>query len=138
MIHLYKLAYNEFAHYISRMQQTFVPPAKGLGFLVHDVGRHLRRKIDQRAQAIGLTSAQWRVLAAVARTELQNQEPLNQAGLAEQLEVEPITLSRLIDRMESAGLIERRADPADRRAYRLYLTEAARPVVADFRAIAYD
>jgi DNA-binding MarR family transcriptional regulator len=120
------------------MQQTFVPPAKGLGLLVHDVGRLLRRKIDQRAQAIGLTSAQWRVLAAVARTELLNQEPLNQAGLADQLEIEPITLSRLVDRMETAGLIQRRPDPADRRAYRLFLTEAARPVVADFRAIAYD
>jgi DNA-binding MarR family transcriptional regulator len=118
--------------------QTFVPPAKGLGLLVHDVGRLLRRKIDQRAQALGLTSAQWRVLAAVARTELLNQEPLNQASLAEQLEIEPITLSRLVDRMESAKLIERRPDPADRRAYRLFLTEAARPVVADFRAIAYD
>ncbi|HVQ11251.1 MAG TPA: helix-turn-helix domain-containing protein, partial [Methyloceanibacter sp.] len=88
--------------------QTFVPPAKGLGLLVHDVGRLLRRKIDQRAQALGLTSAQWRVLAAVARTELLNQEPLNQAGLADQLEIEPITLSRLVDRMESAKLIERR------------------------------
>jgi MarR family transcriptional regulator, transcriptional regulator for hemolysin len=120
------------------MQKTFVPPAKGLGLLVHDVGRLLRRKIDQRAQTIGLTSAQWRVLSAVARTELLNQEPLNQAGLADQLEIEPITLSRLVDRMESAGLIERRADPGDRRAYRLFLTEAARPVVADFRAIAYE
>ena len=118
--------------------QTFVPPAKGLGLLVHDVGRLLRRKIDQRAQTLGLTSAQWRVLAAVARTELLNQEPLNQAGLADQLEIEPITLSRLVDRMESAKLIERRPDPADRRAYRLFLTEAARPVVADFRAIAFE
>jgi DNA-binding MarR family transcriptional regulator len=118
--------------------QTFVPPAKGLGLLVHDVGRLLRRKIDQRAHTIGLTSAQWRVLAAVARTELLNQEPLNQVSLAEQLEIEPITLSRLVDRMESAKLIERRPDPADRRAYRLFLTEAARPVVADFRAIAFE
>jgi len=118
--------------------QTTLPPAKWLGFLVHDVGRLLRRQIDQRAQALGLTSAQWRVLSAVARTELLNQEPLNQASLADQLEIEPITLSRLIDRMEAAKLIERRADPADRRAYRLFVTEAARPVVADFRAVAYE
>src|SRR5947209_15456259 len=118
--------------------QTTLPPAKGLSLLVHDVGRLLRRQIDQRAQALGLTSAQWRVLAAVVRTEILNQEPLNQASLAEHLEIEPITLSRLVDRMESAKLIERRPDPADRRAYRLFLTEAARPVVADFRAIAYD
>ena len=74
--------------------QTTLPPAKWLGFLVHDVGRLLRRQIDQRAQALGLTSAQWRVLSAVARTELLNQEPLNQASLADQLEIEPITLSR--------------------------------------------
>jgi MarR family transcriptional regulator for hemolysin len=118
--------------------QTTLPPAKWLGFLVHDVGRLLRRQIDQRAQALGLTSAQWRVLSAVARTELLNQEPLNQASLAEQLEIEPITLSRLVDRMEAARLIERRPDPADRRAYRLFVTDAARPVVADFRAVAYE
>jgi MarR family transcriptional regulator for hemolysin len=118
--------------------QTTLPPAKWLGFLVHDVGRLLRRQIDQRAQALGLTSAQWRVLSAVARTELLNQEPLNQASLADQLEIEPITLSRLVDRMEAAKLIERRPDPADRRAYRLFVTEAARPVVADFRAVAYE
>jgi MarR family transcriptional regulator, transcriptional regulator for hemolysin len=118
--------------------QTSLPPAKWLGFLVHDVGRLLRREIDQRAQALGLTSAQWRLLSAVARTELLNQEPLNQVSLAEQLEIEPITVSRLIDRMEAAKLIERRPDPADRRAYRLFVTDSARPLLADFRAVAYE
>ena len=111
-------------------------PAKGLGLLIHDVSRLLRRLIDQQAQEIGLTSAQWRVLASVARTELRNEEPLNQAALADQMDMEPITLSRLIDRMEQASLIERRPDPGDRRAHRLYLTEAARPLVARFRAVA--
>jgi DNA-binding MarR family transcriptional regulator len=67
---------------------------------------------------------------------LRNEEPLNQATLADQMDMEPITLSRLIDRMEQAGLIERRPDPADRRAHRLYLTETARPLVAQFRAVA--
>jgi len=118
--------------------QTFLPPAKWLGFLVHDVGRLLRREIDQRAQALGLTSAQWRLLSAVARTELLNQEPLNQVSLAEQLEIEPITVSRLVDRMEAAKLIERRPDPADRRAYRLFVTDSARPLLAEFRAVAYE
>ncbi len=118
--------------------QTTLPPAKGLSLLVHDVGRLLRRQIDQRAQALGLTSAQWRVLAAVARTELLNQEPLNQASLAEQLEIEPITVSRLVDRMEAGKLIERRPDPADRRAYRLFVTDSARPLLADFRAVANE
>lgn len=106
--------------------------------LVHDVGRLLRRRVDHKAQALGLTSAQWRVLSAVARTEMLNQEPLNQATLADQMDMEPITLSRHVDRMEAAGLIERRPDPSDRRAYRLFLTEAARPLVADFRAVAFE
>jgi DNA-binding MarR family transcriptional regulator len=104
-------------------------------FLIHDVARLYRRKLDQRAQAIGLTSAQWRVLASIARTEMLNLEPLNQATLADQMDMEPITLSRHIDRMEGAGLIERRPDPNDRRAYRLYLTDAARPLVNEFRTI---
>jgi DNA-binding MarR family transcriptional regulator len=111
-------------------------PAKGLGMLINDVSRLLRRLIDQQAQEIGLTSAQWRVLASVARTELRNEVPLNQATLADQMDMEPITLSRLIDRMEQASLIERRPDPGDRRAHRLYLTEAARPLVARFRTVA--
>jgi DNA-binding MarR family transcriptional regulator len=104
-------------------------------FLIHDVARLYRRKLDQRAQAIGLTSAQWRVLASIGRAEFLNLEPLNQATLADQMDMEPITLSRHIDRMEGAGLIERRPDPNDRRAYRLYLTDAARPVVTEFRTI---
>ena len=113
-----------------------LPPGKTVGFLIHDVARLLRRRIDQRAHAIGLTSAQWRVLAGIARAELHNQEPLNQASLADQMDMEPISLSRLVDRMEQAGLIERRPDPDDRRAHRLYLLDAARPLVAEFRNVA--
>lgn len=113
-----------------------LPPAKGVGLVIHDVARLLRRRIDQRAQAVGLTSAQWRVLSVVARAEFRNEEPPNQAAIADQMDLEPITLSRLIDRMEAAGLIERRADPDDRRAYRLYLQEAARPLVNKFREVA--
>jgi MarR family transcriptional regulator, transcriptional regulator for hemolysin len=118
------------------MNNHQLPPAKGVGMLIHDVARLLRRRIDQRAQAVGMTSAQWRVLSVVARAEFKNEEPPNQAALAEQMDLEPISLSRLIDRMEAAGLIERRADPDDRRAYRLYLQEAARPLVAKFRDVA--
>jgi DNA-binding MarR family transcriptional regulator len=113
-----------------------LPPAKGVGLLIHDVARLLRRRIDQRAQAVGLTSAQWRVLSVVARAEFRNEEAPNQAAIAEQMDLEPITLSRLIDRMEAAKLIERRPDPGDRRAYRLYLQEPARPLVARFRDVA--
>jgi len=120
----------------SLMQTTY--PGKALGLLVHDVGRLLRRRIDAKAQSLGLTSAQWRVLSHVFRAESLNQEPLNQATLADLMDVEPITLSRQIDRMQAAGLIERRPDPGDRRAYRLFLTEQARPLVAEFRVIAAD
>jgi DNA-binding MarR family transcriptional regulator len=118
------------------MQNTDMPPAKGIGLLVHDVSRLLRRRIDQRAQAIGLTSAQWRVLADVSRAEMHGEEPLHQATLAEMMDMEPITLSRQVDRMEAAGLIERRPDPVDRRVKRLRLTEAARPLVDKFRTVA--
>ena len=118
------------------MQNVHMPPAKGIGLLVHDVARLLRRRIDQQAQVIGLTSAQWRVLSAVVRTEKLNEEPLHQATLADMMDIEPITLSRQVDRMEAAGLIERRPDPADRRVKRLYLTEAARPLIEKFRTVA--
>ena len=121
---------------MSFVMQNHLPPAKGIGLLVHDVSRLLRRRIDHQAQSIGMTSAQWRVLSAVARAEKFNEEPLHQATLAEMMDMEPITLSRQVDRMQAAGLIERRPDPVDRRAKRLYLTEAARPLVEKFRALA--
>ena len=105
-------------------------PLKNFGFLLHDVARLLRRRMDQSAHNLGLTSAQWRVLAHVARCETLKQQPLNQANLADLLDMEPITLSRQIDRMEAAGLIERRPDP-----HRLFLTETAWPLVNSFRAI---
>jgi DNA-binding MarR family transcriptional regulator len=118
------------------MQNTDMPPAKGIGLLVHDVSRLLRRRIDHQAQAIGLTSAQWRILASLFRAEKYNEEPPHQATLAEMMDMEPITLSRQIDRMEAAGMVERRPDPIDRRVKRLYLTEAARPLVDKFRTVA--
>lgn len=108
-------------------------PAKNFGLLVHDVGRLLRRQLDQRAQTIGLTSAQWRVLAYLAR-----HEGSNQASLADFMDMEPITLSRHLDRMEAAGLTERRRDPVDRRAHQLFLTDAARRLVPVFRAVASE
>ncbi len=136
MLPICKLAYYKAAYYIDAMQNTYLHPAKGIGLLVHDVSRLLRRRIDHQAQAVGLTSAQWRVLAAVSRAEMHGEEPLHQATLAEMMDMEPITLSRQIDRMEAAGMIERRPDPADRRVKRLYLTEAARPLVDKFRSVA--
>jgi MarR family transcriptional regulator for hemolysin len=110
-------------------------PIKNLGFLLQDVSRLLRRRMDQRAHTLGLTSAQWRVLAHCARCETMKLQPMNQAGLADIMDMEPITLSRQIDRMEAAGLIERRPDPDDRRAHQLFVTENGWPLVNSFRAV---
>lgn len=90
---------------------------ENLGYLIGDVSRLLRREFDQRVRGIGVTRPQWRVL-----TLLKRMEGINQGGLAELLEVEPITLCRMVDRLAEAGMVERRPDPADRRAWRLFLT----------------
>jgi MarR family transcriptional regulator for hemolysin len=93
-------------------------------FLISDVGRLLRTYADQKARAFGMTRAQWAVLL-----RLERREGLKQSDLAEALDLQPITLTRLVDRLCDNGLIERRADPNDRRAKRLYLTAAARPLI---------
>src|SRR5688572_2340747 len=92
-------------------------PDRSLGVLIGDVARALRRNFDRRLQSLGLTQAQWRAIVHVKRME-----GMSQVALADCLEAQPITVARLIDRMESAGWIERRSDPLDRRAVRLYLT----------------
>lgn len=102
-----------------------------LGFLITDVARLLRREFDARARTIGLTRPQWRVLTILGRTE-----GINQGCLAEKLEVEPITVGRMVDRMQESGMIERRADPTDRRAWRLYLTLRSRALIEELRPIA--
>ena len=99
-------------------------PDPAFGFLVHDISRMLRKRFDRRARDIGLTKSQWIVLAHLAR-----HEGINQGGLADILELEPATLGRHLDRLEDTGWIERRSDPADRRAWRLHLTEKAAPVL---------
>ena len=93
-------------------------------FLVNDVARLLRTYADQEAREFGMTRAQWAVLF-----RLERQEGLKQSELADLLDLQPITLTRLIDRLCDNGLIERRNDPNDRRAKRLFLTPAARPVL---------
>jgi DNA-binding MarR family transcriptional regulator len=85
-----------------------------------------------------MTSAQWHLLSTLARCEKLNQAPPNQAALAELLEIEPITLSRQIDRLTAGGLIERLPDPSDRRAYLLRLTEKAWPMVQVFKDMATE
>ena len=106
------------------------PLAHTLGFLLHDAARLLRKRFDQKAKGLGLTRAQWQVLAHVARNE-----GLHQGALAEILELEPITLVRLIDRLEAAGMVERRAHATDRRLKLLHLTDKARPVLETMRAL---
>jgi MarR family transcriptional regulator, transcriptional regulator for hemolysin len=93
-------------------------------FLLHDTARLLRTRADQRVRVLGMTRAQWAVLSRLERSQ-----GLKQAELAEALDLQPITLTRLVDRLCASGLVERRADPLDRRAKRLFLTPAARPVM---------
>lgn len=104
-----------------------------LGFLVSDVSRLMRRRFDERARSSGATGPQWRTLKI-----LERHEGINQGQLAELLEVEPITCCRMIDRLEEAGLVERRRDPADRRAWRIHLTDKARPVLTELHDIARE
>jgi len=100
-------------------------------FEVSETALALRRAFDRRAAEQGVTRAQWRVLSFLKR-----EDGLRQVALADHLDVEPITLCRMVDRLEEAGLVERRADESDRRARRIYLTEKARPIIEELRRIA--
>ena len=99
-------------------------PEQSLGFLLKDVSRLMRRNFERRAGHIGLTQSQWQALAHLSR-----REGINQVTLADLMEIQPITLARLIDRLEELKLVERRPDPKDRRALRLYLTDSATPLL---------
>jgi len=102
-----------------------------LGFLLNDVSRLMRTHFDARARHLGLTRPQWRVLVFLAR-----HEGINQSGLAEIIEVERMTLGRMIDRLEAARLVERRPDASDRRVHRLYLSAKARPILDEMVVLA--
>ena len=105
-------------------------PHDSLGFLVHDVARLMRWHFDRRAQAVGLTRAQWSVLVLLLR-----EDGVQQKCLAELLDIAPISLSGLLDRLERDGWVERRDDPADRRAKRVYRTAKLGPVLESLRAL---
>lgn len=109
-------------------EPTFAQPAfdRDLLIVLHDVARLMRTRFDQRARAYGMTRAQWVILA-----RLDRQPGLSQNELATICEVEPITVGRLVDRLEARGMVERRADPNDRRIRRLHLLPAAAPIVAE-------
>jgi DNA-binding MarR family transcriptional regulator len=107
------------------------PSSTSLGFLISDTARLLRKRFDQRAREIGLTRAQWQVLAY-----LKHNEGINQGGLADLMEVEPITLSRHLEKMEEAGWVARRPDPNDKRVKLLFLSEHSGAVLDEMRVIA--
>jgi DNA-binding MarR family transcriptional regulator len=101
-----------------------------IGFLLNDAARLMRKDFERRTRSLGLTRAQWQTLFHLARNE-----GCNQATLADLLDVEPITTARTIDRLELSGLVERRADPGDRRARLLFLGERAHPLLEELRAL---
>lgn len=101
-------------------------PNSDLLLLLNDVGRMVRTEADRRARVHGMTRAQWVILS-----RLERQPGLSQKELAEILEVEPITVARLLDRLQARGMVERRPDPADRRVWRLHLLPDAGPALAD-------
>jgi MarR family transcriptional regulator for hemolysin len=112
---------------------TPTTPRREFAFTLNDVARLLRTYADHRAAAFGITRAQWAVMA-----RLNRQEGLKQSELAEMLDLQPITLTRLLDRLGDSGLIERRPDPHDRRANRLFLTPAARPLLERLGGLAEE
>jgi DNA-binding MarR family transcriptional regulator len=101
------------------------------GSLLADVSRLMRRSFDARARSIGVTRPQWQVLSALRRNE-----GTNQGRLADLLEVEPITVCRMVDRLQEASLVERRTDPSDRRSWRLFLTAKAHDLLGQLRPLA--
>ena len=106
---------------------------KELAWEMAETHRMMRRFYDRGASALGVTSAQWRLLLRLAR------EPgLKQVELAERLDVEPITACRIVDRLEDARLVERQRDPDDRRAWRLVLTGKAAPILEKLRLLAEE
>jgi DNA-binding MarR family transcriptional regulator len=100
-------------------------PGADLLVLLNDLARLIRTEADKRARAHGMTRAQWMILSRLERAP-----GMSQRELAEILEVEPITVGRLVDRLEGRRLVERRPDPDDRRIWRLHLTPEAAPVLS--------
>jgi DNA-binding MarR family transcriptional regulator len=118
-------------HGIGKITLLIIPPVPDqpdLLFLLHDIARLLRVAGDRRARAHGMTRAQWVILWRV-----QQQPGLSQKELAEIMEVEPITVARLVDRLAARGMVERRDDPDDRRIWRLHLLPPAIPVLDEMR-----
>ena len=99
-------------------------------FEIGETAHVLRRAFDRLASGLGVTRAQWKVLF-----RLDRMPGLRQVELADMLEIEPITLCRIVDRLEEAGLVERLRDPTDRRAWRLQITARAQPLIEKLKGI---
>jgi len=114
------------------MLMTSMPkkPPPTVGFLLHDVARLLRKRFEQNARDTGLTRSQWQVLAYLDRNA-----GIQQGALAELIDVEPITIGRIVDKLQGCGLVERRPHPTDRRIWQLHLTEKAGPMLAEMREL---
>jgi len=109
------------------------PMSREFAFTIMDVARMIKTYADQRGRQFGISRAQWAVLVRIDRSE-----GLKQSELAEILDLQPISLTRLLDRLADNKLIERRADPNDRRANRLFLTPAARPLLEQLADLGED
>ena len=109
------------------------PVSREIGITLVDVARLLKTYGDQAARQFAISRAQWTVLMRLDRFE-----GMKQSELAEVLDLQPISLTRLLDRLAGNGLIERRPDPNDRRANRLYLTPAARPLIEELSHLGED
>lgn len=102
-----------------------------LGWDINETAHAMRKAFDRRASELGITRAQWRVLA-----HLDHRPGQRQVDLAERLDIEPITLCRIVDKLEEAGLVERRRDPSDRRAWQPFLRDKAAPLVVKLNTLA--
>lgn len=104
-----------------------------LPFEIAETAHALRKAFDRLAVGLGVTRAQWKVLFKLTR-----RPGLRQVELADLLDLEPITLCRIVDRLEEAGLVERTRDPEDRRAWRLHVTAEAQPLIEKLQRIGAD
>jgi MarR family transcriptional regulator for hemolysin len=130
-------AYYKLAYYIgfptAEKAMPPLPDKREIAFTIMDVARLLKTYADQRGRQFGTSRAQWAVLVRIERSE-----GLKQSELAEMLDLQPISLTRMLDRLADNGLIERRPDPNDRRANRLYLTAAARPLLEQLAGLGQE
>jgi len=106
-----------------------------IGFLVHDVSRMRRTLFDQAVKPLGITRAQWWALANLSR---QEPEGMIQSDLARLLDVGKVSMGGLIDRLEASGLVERRADPVDRRIKRVFITDRGYELIEKMRSVGRD